>query len=667
MTVDDRVLFLCARQCLGDEHRQAIHEACASPSLSWQRMARLAERHKIAPLLWKHLSSCGMRELGVPAEIEERLELRAHQIRVQKERTARRIVSALAWLNARSVDVMLLKGASLDVLIYEEPWLTGPSDADLVLRCKRGSQLFEETWRYSLELYDNWLECDYFAHHDITMNGALAVDFESIWSTAGRIDYRGQTAWVMAPSDLLLSLCINSCRKRFFRLKSLCDVAEAVRRLPGLDWGDFARRVRETECEGIAYVALWIAHRTVGCELSEEILAGPGLGRARRNALQLLVRMLLRNISLEALSPGWGLRRGNLVSLLLPYASYRVGQAWQSFRLRSKGRSGPQSGMPAPRAQAAIPCSFWHSASALDWGALPRRRLGSTGLAVSAVGVLCGAPPGAALRLARDGGVSESERRMLATLWRGLELGVSHFDVANLTSRGRSEEILGKLLSGVPRNEVVISVGVTCSPNLSDPQARSGIQRQLEASLHRLGTDSVDVCHLHFPGFGEYTRSHLAALTEALLRVRERVSVGDFGLCLGPGIADGLRWLDLAEEIGASVLRLRLPVVPAPPHGWRDLLAGARARGLSLVLVDPFAGCLSRPPRTRLQVAGGAGPAHPIPQAPGSSGEETPDLQSHALPLAFTHAECLVVHAENPAQLEAALDAARQSLRSGEP
>jgi len=103
---------------------------------------------------------------------------------------------------------------------------------------------------YLAEIYRSGIECDLPGHHDVDMNGVLPVRFDRIWEAARAVDFHGQEAFVMAPEDLLLSLCINSCRKRYFRLKHLFDIAETVHRLD-LDWNrkrsaEYFARLRTT-------------------------------------------------------------------------------------------------------------------------------------------------------------------------------------------------------------------------------------------------------------------------------------------------------------------------------------------------------------------------------------------------------------------------------------
>lgn len=86
-----------------------------------------------------------------------------------------------------------------------------------------------------------------------------------------------------------------------------------------------------------------------------------------------------------------------------------------------------------------------------------------------------------------------------------LEAGVNLFDTADVYSNGRSEEVLGKAIAG-KRDAVLISTKTTFrfadGPN-EVGSSRFHMRRQLEGSLKRLGTDYVDIYHLH--GFDALT------------------------------------------------------------------------------------------------------------------------------------------------------------------
>jgi len=86
-----------------------------------------------------------------------------------------------------------------------------------------------------------------------------------------------------------------------------------------------------------------------------------------------------------------------------------------------------------------------------------------------------------------------------------LDAGVNLFDTADVYSNGVSEEILGKAIAG-RRDRVLVSTKGTF-PMGDGPNdlgsSRHHLLRACEASLKRLGTDYIDIYHLH--GFDALT------------------------------------------------------------------------------------------------------------------------------------------------------------------
>jgi aryl-alcohol dehydrogenase-like predicted oxidoreductase len=86
-----------------------------------------------------------------------------------------------------------------------------------------------------------------------------------------------------------------------------------------------------------------------------------------------------------------------------------------------------------------------------------------------------------------------------------LEAGVNLFDTADIYSDGLSETVLGKAVAG-RRADVLISTKATfrMGPGPNDlGSSRHHLIRACEASLRRLGTDYIDIYHLH--GFDALT------------------------------------------------------------------------------------------------------------------------------------------------------------------
>ena len=82
----------------------------------------------------------------------------------------------------------------------------------------------------------------------------------------------------------------------------------------------------------------------------------------------------------------------------------------------------------------------------------------------------------------------------LAALRRGLDLGLSHIDTAELYGSGKAEEIVGEAIAG--RHDEVFLVSKVMPQNAS----RAGTIAACEKSLKRLKTDRLDCYLLHWRG-----------------------------------------------------------------------------------------------------------------------------------------------------------------------
>ena len=119
------------------------------------------------------------------------------------------------------------------------------------------------------------------------------------------------------------------------------------------------------------------------------------------------------------------------------------------------------------------------------------RPLGSSGLRVSLVGLGC-----------NQFGGKLDQAGTTAVVSRALELGINHFDTADIYgNRGRSEELLGVAL-GARRKDIVL-VTKFAKPMSDAPPPNRGsrayVASAVEASLRRLKTDWIDLLFMHEP------------------------------------------------------------------------------------------------------------------------------------------------------------------------
>ncbi len=131
------------------------------------------------------------------------------------------------------------------------------------------------------------------------------------------------------------------------------------------------------------------------------------------------------------------------------------------------------------------------------------RLLGGSGLKVSALSFGTATFGGGNEFFKAWGETDVAEARRLVDIC--LEAGVNLFDTADGYSDGLSEQILGKALEG-RRDQALISTK-SYFPTGDGPNDRGSsryhLRRSIEGSLRRLGTDYVDIYHLH--GFDALT------------------------------------------------------------------------------------------------------------------------------------------------------------------
>ncbi len=118
------------------------------------------------------------------------------------------------------------------------------------------------------------------------------------------------------------------------------------------------------------------------------------------------------------------------------------------------------------------------------------RRLGNTGLKVSAIGLG-----------GNTFGTTVKDDAAVAVIRRALDLGITFVDTADIYSSGRSEELVGQALAG-RRAEVVLASKVGAAvpaEHRGGRLSRRWIMQGVENSLRRLGTDYIDLYQAHRP------------------------------------------------------------------------------------------------------------------------------------------------------------------------
>jgi len=146
------------------------------------------------------------------------------------------------------------------------------------------------------------------------------------------------------------------------------------------------------------------------------------------------------------------------------------------------------------------------------------RKLGNTGLNVSEI----------SLGSWTTYGGSVDERDAIAIIRRAFDLGINLFDTADVYVRGGAEQVLGRALDGMPREQIVVAtkvMGRVWDGPLGAGLSRKHIFDAMDQSLKRLNLDYVDLYQAHAPDKGTPIEETLEAF-EDLVRMGKTRYVG---------------------------------------------------------------------------------------------------------------------------------------------
>lgn len=172
------------------------------------------------------------------------------------------------------------------------------------------------------------------------------------------------------------------------------------------------------------------------------------------------------------------------------------------------------------------------------------------------------------------------------------ELGVRFFDTAPTYGAGAAERRLGEALADLPRDEILLATKAGFGAGHARNFAPDAVLRSVEASLHRLRVDHIDILFLHGPAPHEITDDLFAMLTT--LRAEGRIRA--------IGVTGRGAEMDTAFATG-EIRHVMAPLNAHSPAEDRERLARFRAAGAHVIAIEALRPALARQ-RTLSSVGG---------------------------------------------------------------
>jgi aryl-alcohol dehydrogenase-like predicted oxidoreductase len=182
----------------------------------------------------------------------------------------------------------------------------------------------------------------------------------------------------------------------------------------------------------------------------------------------------------------------------------------------------------------------------------------------------------------------DADEAMSAAMYKAVrDAGINFFDSANEYSKGKSEEILGRLTKG-DRDDLVLTTKVNAQIR-PDVNARGTSRRHVvqavEASLKRLQTDRIDVLFLH-------RYDAMTPIDESMRGLEDLVRAGKV---IYPAVSNWSAWqtqraVDIQERHNWARLQVTQPMYNLVKRQAEvEILPMAEANGIGVIPYSPAA------------------------------------------------------------------------------
>jgi aryl-alcohol dehydrogenase-like predicted oxidoreductase len=231
---------------------------------------------------------------------------------------------------------------------------------------------------------------------------------------------------------------------------------------------------------------------------------------------------------------------------------------------------------------------------------MEKRVLGNTGFGITPIGLGAWAMGGGGWEFAWG---PQDDGESIAAIRRALELGINWIDTAAAYGLGHSEEVVARALREIAPADRPL-VFTKCSlvwdsrGNISHSLESNSIQKELEASLRRLGLETVDLYQIHWPDFpGSKGRGSLEEAWEALAKLQQAGKIRHIGVS------------NFSVEQMARVSRIAPISSLQPPYSMLDrdieaeVLPYCEQYGIGVIVYSPMQSGLLSGKMTRERIA----------------------------------------------------------------
>lgn len=286
-------LILCCARTIMDPERGEQIKALLKSGIDWEDLQKLAEHHRMLPLLYWHLNRICPE--AVPNHILAQFHNRSHANARRNMFLTSELLRLLKLFEVNDIPAIPYKGPVLAATVYGNLALRHCGDLDILVR-KSDVPRARDLLTYSgyrlkttmtatqekafLQYYYNYSLVSDDARCILELHWRFAgesfyfpLNLERLWKRLEPVSLAGTTVPNIPPEDLLLILCVHGAKhcSGVLRLKWLCDIAELIRVYPSLDWACSMKQAGKLGSKRMLFLGLRLVSELMGTALPGEV------------------------------------------------------------------------------------------------------------------------------------------------------------------------------------------------------------------------------------------------------------------------------------------------------------------------------------------------------------------------------------------------------------
>ena len=282
--------------------------------LNWERLLKLADRHRLLPVL-----SAALRDRDdVPASIRSAIEAR-HDAHILKTlRFSAELVRISRHFADRGIETLAHKGPVLSQKLYGDPAMRQFGDLDLLIRARdvyRARSALTELG-YTPGIHLSRAQENFYLHSGyeyvfgvgeepnllelqwqiVPRFYSIDFDMEALFARSDESEIEGFPLRSLGSEDLMLVLCVHAAKHEWSQLGMLRDIASLAG--TGLDWTRIAAEARRLGTARLLGISLNLARELWDVEIPRE-LAGCAEGQGTSATVSEILFRLAGDTELE--------------------------------------------------------------------------------------------------------------------------------------------------------------------------------------------------------------------------------------------------------------------------------------------------------------------------------------------------------------------------------